>query len=309
MDEKNKESSVTQREIKRGSGSLLAAARKQQKRTVEEIADELNLSVTQIRTIESDQSEGLPEPTYVRGYIRSYARLLNLDVEEVLEHYLNANWQKGARLDDMPRDIGSADDTRRRGFITPFKVIVTLLILGALGYLAFSGQLSRLISSEPQTASTPATTSSPASTTSSSTENTVDTSLLASEQNQVNDSLDTDNALQQSDTVQDDINPQEAGTIDSQVAAQSSSVESPAENTLTLNFTDTSWIDVRDGDGERLAYKSYAKGELLTVSSATPMSVFIGNAKAVSADLNGQPYDISQHREGVFARFTIEFGE
>ena len=78
-----------------------------------------------------------------------------------------------------------------------------------------------------------------------------------------------------------------------------------AENVLILSFTDTSWVDIRDANGERLAYKSYAQGEDLTVRATTSMSVFLGNAIAVSATLNDQEYDISQFREGAFARFTI----
>lgn len=289
MDDKNKAVDDVQPETKRGSGSILAASRKQQKRTVEEIADELNLSVTQIRTIELDQSEGLPEPTYVRGYIRSYARLLNLDVDDVLEHYLNPNWQKGARLDDMPRDIGSADDNQRSGFFTPFKVIVILLILSVLGYLSFSGKLSSLLSS---TGSLNATTQPVAS---NSVAQVSEPEVVLNNPRIPPVSDVSDNAdIQQDDVIDDD-------------AVET--VDGPAENILGLNFSDTSWVDIRDGNGERLAYKSYAQGEVLNVSSVTPMSVFIGNAKAVSADLNGQPYDISQYREGVFARFTIDGSE
>lgn len=291
MDDKNKLTDDVQTEIKRGSGSILTAARKLQNKTVEEIADELNLSVTQIRTIESDQSEGLPEPTYVRGYIRSYARLLGLDADDVLEHYLNPNWQKGARLDDMPRDIGSADESRSGGFFTPVKIVVLLLIAGAIAYLLLSGKLNGLVSSPNQ----------PASSSSSSASNVAPNQTLAN------------NAESQSNVIVANETPDTDDTIAStteNVGTENETINESApadasENSLTLNFNDTSWVDIRDGNGERLAYKSYAKGEVLTVSSDTQMSVFLGNAKAVSADLNGVPYDISQYREGVFARFTV----
>ena len=289
MDDKNKLADDVQTEIKRGSGSILTAARKLQNKTVEEIADELNLSVTQIRTIESDQSEGLPEPTYVRGYIRSYARLLGLDADDVLEHYLNPNWQKGARLDDMPRDIGSADESRSGGFFTPVKLVVLLLIAGVVAYLLLSGKLNGLVSSQNQ----PAPSSSPS------------VSNVASNQSQVNDTETPSNSLATNETpsVEGAAAIENIGT-ESETSTETSPTES-SENSLVLNFSDTSWVDIRDGNGERLAYKSYAKGEVLTVSSETQMSVFLGNAKAVSADLNGTPYDISQFREGVFARFTV----
>jgi len=255
VDDKKKLEEEIQEAPKRGSGSLLAAARKQQNRTVEEIADELNLSATQIRTIELDQSEGLPEPTYVRGYIRSYARLLGLNVEEVLDHYLNPNWQKGTRLDDMPRGIGSASESDSNSFFMPGKVVFFIVFIAIVGFLWFSGKLDGLLNRQTTTLVTPVTESE-----------------------------------------QPESNP--VNNADNEIA-------STPENQLSLTFTDTSWVDIRDGDGNRLAYKSYAQGEDLSVSAVTPMSVFIGNAKAVSATLNGASYDISQYREGVYARFTI----
>lgn len=288
MDDKNKLVDDVQAEVKRGSGSLLATARKQQDKTVEEIADQLNLSVTQIRTIESDQSEGLPEPTYVRGYIRSYARLLNLNPDEVLEHYLNPNWQKGARLDDMPRDIGSADEDRRGGFFTPAKLLIALILAACIAYLFFSGKFNELATSRsPSTVSTPAV---------------VNTPVVASPGAESVDQAVVSPQLQSSES---DSLLNEPGDNNELIVEAAQVVVEPVGNTLSLNFSDTSWVDIRDSNGERLAYKSYAQGEVLSVSSTTKMSVFIGNAKAVSADLNGEAYDISQFREGVFARFSI----
>ena len=147
MEDKNKQQEPQSLSQAVGCGSLLAVARKQQKKTVEEIAEELNLSVTQIRTIELDQSEGLPEPTYVRGYIRSYAKLLGLDAEEVLESYLHPNWQKTSSLDDIPRRIGNADDESTR-FVTPAKVILLLVLAGVAGFLWWSGLLDDLMSTK-----------------------------------------------------------------------------------------------------------------------------------------------------------------
>ncbi len=279
MDDKKKLEDEIQELPKVGSGSLLAAARKQQNRTVEEIADELNLSVTQIRTIELDQSEGLPEPTYVRGYIRSYARLLGLNVDEVLEHYLNPNWQKGTRLDDMPRDIGSANETKKSGFFTPAKIVALIVILSVLAFLWFTGKLDALFGNQP---STPVSTVTTPSTTAST-----------SPSPQVSENTP---APEEDANVIDAPSTEEAATGEATEQVQYS---------LSLSFSDTSWVDIRDQEGNRLAYKSYAEGEDFTVTSATAMKVFIGNAKAVSAELNGQPYDISQYREGVFARFEV----
>jgi len=283
MEDKNKLADDVRLETKQGSGSLLASARKKQNRSVEEIADELNLSVTQIRTIELDQSEGLPEPTYVRGYIRSYAKLLGLNADKVLEHYLNPNWQKGSRLDEMPRGIGSANEPESGGFFTPLKVVSFIALLGIVGFLWLTGKLDGLLNGQEATvvsAPVEQTRQAPAI-------SQPDAAVVAPS----SQTTETANEETSSAPVTEPV-----GDIADEVSN---------EHRLSLEFSDTSWVDIRDAEGNRLAYKSYAEGEPLNVASATKMSVFIGNAKAVSVKYNGDDFDISQFREGVFARFTV----
>ena len=74
------------------------------------------------------------------------------------------------------------------------------------------------------------------------------------------------------------------------------------KNELILNFSETSWVDIRDEQGTHLAYQSYPKGEQLTVSSETPMSVFIGNASGVTVEYNGAAFNITSFREGIYAQ-------
>ena len=65
MEDKNLVEQEQQELPTQGSGSMLAIERKNQNKTVEYIAEQLNLSEAQIRTIELDQADGLPGPTYV----------------------------------------------------------------------------------------------------------------------------------------------------------------------------------------------------------------------------------------------------
>lgn len=308
MEEKNKLSDDVRLEPTQGSGSLLAVARKQQNRSVEEIADELNLSVTQIRTIELDQSEGLPEPTYVRGYIRSYAKLLGLDAKEVLDHYLNPNWQKGSRLDEMPRGIGSANESERGGFLTVGKVVTAVVLLSVISFLWFTGKLNGLFGEQTLPVAESEITVNPVP----STPTASDSISPVSSTNEATQTSETtlSNQTAQSNSAAPDSQASEAAQAEASAnpaASQGAPVaaEAAGEHRLVLSFSDTSWVDIRDADGQRLAYKSYAEGESLDVSSSTKMAVFIGNAKAVSARYNGSEFDISQHREGVFARFSL----
>lgn len=294
MEEKNKLTDDVRAVPQEGSGSLLAAARKQQNRTIEEIADELNLSVTQIRTIELDQSEGLPEPTYVRGYIRSYANLLGLDAEQVLEHYLNPNWQKGARLDDMPRGIGSASESDGGRFFSFGKLIVVAVIAGVIS-LWYTGKFDGLLGDQTTpvvqsvTAGPTATQPDEAETATEILEQSEENTLVGGDQEGSSGSAETEVSIDQ-----------ESGE-----ASEEEALAQRVGHVLVLDFNDTCWVDIRDSDGKRLAYKSYAGGEQLEVQSELPITVFLGKADAVTAKVNGDDFDLAPHREGVFARFSI----
>ncbi len=264
--------------VQQGSGSILAVERKKQNKTAQEIASELNLSVSQIRTIELDQTDGLPEPTYVRGYIRSYANLLGLDPDQVLKNYLNPNWQKSSRLDEMPRGIGSAEERPSNGG-SKSRLFGVLLLLAAIGgFLWYSGYLDSLIGSDSSLGivTTPVASTEPAS---DNLVNTADVDLTASV------------ATEQFDEIAVDTNEEP--------------LQANAESELVLTFTQTSWVDIRDSADNRLAYKSYVTGEELIVSNEGPMSVFIGNAEGVAIQYNGAVLDIEQYREGVYAKFVV----
>src|SRR3989304_2095691 len=68
-------------------GPLLHEARLDLRLAPEDVAQILHLSSKQIVALEQDDYKNLPGPTYVRGYLRSYAQLLGLSPEKVLESY------------------------------------------------------------------------------------------------------------------------------------------------------------------------------------------------------------------------------
>jgi cytoskeleton protein RodZ len=70
-----------------GPGRLLNAARLDLRLAPEDVAQILHLSSKQIVALEQDDYKNLPGSTYVRGYLRSYAQLLGLSPENVLESY------------------------------------------------------------------------------------------------------------------------------------------------------------------------------------------------------------------------------
>ena len=66
-------------------GKRLATARAELGWTAEDIANSLNLSLSTIQAIENDEYAVLPGHTFTIGYIRSYAKLLKLEEELLLQ--------------------------------------------------------------------------------------------------------------------------------------------------------------------------------------------------------------------------------
>ena len=277
MDERTIQTLEDENEPRQGSGSVLAAERKKQGKTVEEIAAELNLSISQIKTIELDQTDGLPEPTYVRGYIRAYANLLHMDSERVLKNYLNPNWQQGTNLDDMPRGIANADELSDRRWFTLGKFLSLLLLIALCAFLWFSGILASIFGQQ---------------TVSITNQNNVSSSLAVTAPNAGDSEAIVEQFVAEQGADDELVDPLE-------------NAEQGTGNELVLKFTQTSWVDIRDKEDHRLAYKSYAEGEERTIRNAGIMSVFIGNADGVTVEVNGEPFDLADHREGVYAKFTV----
>jgi len=73
-------------------GDLLRSKREAAGMSQAQVGEALHLTVHYIKSLESDEYSKLPGLTFVKGYFRSYARLLKLDEAAILdcyEHYIS----------------------------------------------------------------------------------------------------------------------------------------------------------------------------------------------------------------------------
>jgi cytoskeletal protein RodZ len=68
-------------------GKLLENARKAKGLSPEDIMARTRISVRFIKAAESDRFEELPGEVFIKGFLRSYARELDLDGDDLLDHY------------------------------------------------------------------------------------------------------------------------------------------------------------------------------------------------------------------------------
>jgi len=111
--------------------------------SIEDVAADLNLRIEVIAALEADDYSKLPERTYVRGYLRAYARLLGIHEEEVLEDLPEIHRARGGLGSVLPvmggAALRSAQDVPKtavfkptpRNWVRPtlWSVLVVVLIL------------------------------------------------------------------------------------------------------------------------------------------------------------------------------------
>src|SRR5207237_10937066 len=72
------------------TGAMLRGAREAAGLSLEQVAQQLKLAPRQVKALEDESFGDLPGRTFSRGFVRNYARLLNLDAQDLLAHLPDA---------------------------------------------------------------------------------------------------------------------------------------------------------------------------------------------------------------------------
>ncbi len=83
------DSNITSDNGNKSPGIIIREARTQQHMSVLQVSENLNLDVNVIEWIEADDYAKLPPPLFIRGYLRSLAKLLTLDEKSLLAAFAN----------------------------------------------------------------------------------------------------------------------------------------------------------------------------------------------------------------------------
>ena len=83
-------------------GAGLKAAREARGLSISEVAQQLKFAPRQLEALEQERFDLLPGGTFVRGMVRSYARLLKLERSMMIEAEGSARARAAARGDRRP---------------------------------------------------------------------------------------------------------------------------------------------------------------------------------------------------------------
>lgn len=276
-----------------GPGSRLAQAREDRGLTLEEAARALRLAPRHVRAMESDDYESLPGPTYVRGYLRSYAQLLGLPADEIVASYNSLS------VAQQPVDLGKLAPPAQLSSDHHLMRLVSALVLGLFVVLAGLWWYGK----EETPAPIPSLPLSPppapeARLSAPSPDSVAPATLTPSDKRpQAAD-------LSEGSRTSGGVTPRAPAGVGQEVAAGSRPAAPRVH--LVLQAREESWAEVRDAAGNRLLYETIPAGRTVTVEGAAPLSVFLGNVDGVHVEFNGRPYDASRHKRGPVARFTLD---
>jgi cytoskeleton protein RodZ len=276
-----------------GLGAMLRKAREAQGLTPAALAHQLNLDVRLIEALEAEDFAALPDPVYVRGYLRRLALNLALDEGALLRAYQRlAGTTEPAPLRSTP-PIETMKSGTEGGRRWPWLAVGLILGVVALGFYAASLLPNTWVESmsEPPPSVTeqppaPATTTLPVA----------PAIPLAIEPP-----------------------PPPAASAEATPAPVAGEVLAPtptppaAEPAPHLGLElradkAESWVQVKDAAGKVLFEGVLKPGSTRQLDGARPFQVVIGRAEAVSLSLDGKAVDLAPHGRPNGKAFIARLG-
>lgn len=124
-------------EVLADPGGMLSIAREAQGISIARIARELGLTESAVKALEANKHDHFPAGIYVRGYIKNYCKVLELNpdnIMEMLEEFITRNGtlaSHGSNYDPLG-EFGRGSKKK-----SPFIVPVILAILALVAYTAY----------------------------------------------------------------------------------------------------------------------------------------------------------------------------
>jgi cytoskeleton protein RodZ len=257
-------------------GYQLRTAREARGMSIGDVTDVLRFSPKQIELLESDRYDDLPGATFVRGFVRSYAKLLKLDVIPLLAALAPAVPPTPVEV-IPPANMGEAAHSglvdRSIGKRIPWGTIVAaVVIMMSIGLVLYVVQTAGLVS------------------------------ILGVVSSAKVDASPTPTVATAPETLQSSAPSVATETV----APAATSVVMPPTTPLVAEFDDRSWIEVRDAAQKVIFVGEYPKGTRQMIDGQPPFQIWIGKAAAVRLTYGERKVDLKPHTREDVARFSLE---
>jgi cytoskeleton protein RodZ len=253
-------------------GTTLRTAREAAGLGLEETARRLKFAPRQLDALERGDWARLPGGGAVRGMVRQYARLLDLDADALV-----ARAGQGAPLPEQlaqrfQQPVPFSDGSRRSNLAY---VALSLLLLAVVAAVAYQWRVER-----------------------------GDRSRL----NFVPAARQPVELPRAAPAAQPPAAAAPVAAAPERVAAAAPAESAPSgpPGRIQLRFEEDSWVEIHSGTGKLLVSHLHAAGTERVVSGIPPFSVVIGNAHHVRLVYNDRPVDLAPHVKVEVARLTLE---
>ena len=269
-------------------GASLRAARQSQGYSLAEVAQVLKFGVRQLEALENDDYSTLQGATFLRGFVRSYARYLRLDEAPLLAALEPQAPLAVAEMhvaDSMNAEMptGVQDPSKRVYWLAGF-----VLLLGGVAWFAWQGQdTSATLDKAAEPAAelaAPAPVAVPEATAEASVTVAPTPTIIAP-------AVSADTAAPAAAMPAADVPP---------VAPN------PNERLLQLSFGGVSWVEVRDASNRILYSGNSTPDSRQSVRGLPPFQLVIGNAQSVKLRYEDRSIDLQPYTRVDVARLTLD---
>ncbi|MBZ6394910.1 MULTISPECIES: cytoskeleton protein RodZ [Pantoea] len=318
------------------TGERLRLAREQLGLTQQNVAERLCLKLSTVRDIEEDKSPADLASTFLRGYIRSYARLVHIPEEELLPMMAKQTPVRAAKIEPMQSFSLGKRRKKRDGWLMIFTWLVLFVVVGLTGawwWQNHKASQDDLVSMVDQNGSSgdgqsiplgesSGDSTAPAAPDESNTPPAADNSAAGTSTPATTapaaSASNTAPAAQSDNTSNAVVSPSQA-PVDTSAAAPAAStapqmpvgaaaVSEPAgdPNAVVMTFNADCWLEVSDATGKKLFSGLQRSGGKLSLAGTAPYRLKIGAPSAVQVQYQNQPVDLSRFiRNNQVARLTL----
>ncbi|HDS1788892.1 DUF4115 domain-containing protein [Pseudomonas putida] len=322
-------------------GELLRLAREKRDWSQAEVARKLNLTVSSLNHVETGAFDKLPGHTFARGYIRAYAKLMDLDQAALVDAFdrYTGTHAKGSDV----HSLGRIEEPVRlsHNILRGVSLLLLVAVVGG-GFFWWQDQgslrgkdLAKIALEHVEVESADGTTQihpldEPEDQAVSAGQQ-AESSPLALEQGAAEQPAAAEQAPVSSEaTIAAAPAPAQQAPVQPAPAASPAPVTPPVQATaapapapapavaatepaavpagsakVAIQFTADCWTQVSDGNGKVLFSAIKRKGDNLELTGKPPFAVRLGFARGAQVSYNGQAVDVAPFTSGETARLKL----
>ena len=306
-------------------GELLALGREHAGMSIGDVANRLRMSVKQIEALERADYAKLPAGTFLRGFVRNYAKAVGVNIDTALK-VLERTYTDGLALQAtgvLAPTVAAAPVAFKPGndaLATPkSRAMIAVLLIVSLSAVVWywwefvrphradggrppDAQQTAVIQpsvTAPPTDAAAATEAAPVSP--SQVQPDATGAISANAPTRPPAALPTSTATAAPVAI-----PPARERNASETDTNNRAKRAGDTGVIGFTFSGDSWVEVVDGTGRTVMSRRYKAGEADEVTGRGPFTIVVGNAHTTRMAYNGREFDLAPHTKATVARVTVK---